>query len=54
MSNSENERIIESAYERACERGYGPYIDDGLVRFDLEGACHYLETGEFMDIVEVK
>lgn len=49
MSNHENEKIIEHAYEHACEKGYGPYIDDGLVLFDLEGACHYLGTGEFID-----
>ncbi len=48
MSSQENDKIIECAYEKASEGGYSPWIDDGYVLFDLEGALHYLETGEFL------
>lgn len=46
MSYLENDKIIEAAYEKACEKGYGPAIDDGEIHFDLESAYHYLNTGE--------
>jgi hypothetical protein len=46
MSNQENDKIIEAAYEKAGERGLGPMIDDGAIVFDLESAYIYLTEGD--------
>jgi len=45
MSCQENDKIIEAAYERTCEAGYGPWIDDGYLCMDLEAAFEYLTNG---------
>lgn len=46
MSCLENDKIIEAAYEKAHEKGYGPAIDDGALVFDLESAYEYLTNGD--------
>jgi len=43
MSNFENDKIIESAFERSIEEGLDEFIFDEL---DLEDKFNYLMTGK--------